>query len=558
MQRPDLTRLICRCAWLASNGAEVHHGEKLVRNALLGLVLRGEDVRPLARQALETLQSEARVRLNGDRISVLLESTDFEKLREEVENLAERMRVELYASLISHTHENLAAWCERRALALLDLADRLIRESTRHETMLVLKAAFLDEIDEWIDQPGPWRARDVLDCVDHFYSLMMRERSRVAFPYAPKRPESKDVKWSKDAGGLRHGVITGPFRFGPLRANILEISPKKWRLKIVNTSLLPERERDLAAVAAAQGAVHGTGGGFAMSLEGEAAIRRLGEPVGLLIADGEVHVPPFPSRTALLMDEAGLVDIWRVVPIGLRLRLGKAGIVVRKVDSEHLLPGEIGVYTDQFKKPIPPAPLVLTVVGRKVGLVQRDASAVPPLGGIVIAAHPGSAGLGLLGEVEPGEWVYFEMPAMRGLDRLDAAIAGGPALLTDGQLDGDLDADHFDGFAAPAAFGPRTRAARNLLPRLAWGITPDYRLLAVAVDGYSPQNSVGLDLDELARLLRELGCTRAVNLDGTVGARMLVDGQLVDRNSEDQFALSDPAATCPYALPSVILITERK
>ncbi|MEG1586679.1 MAG: phosphodiester glycosidase family protein [Bacteroidales bacterium] len=51
-------------------------------------------------------------------------------------------------------------------------------------------------------------------------------------------------------------------------------------------------------------------------------------------------------------------------------------------------------------------------------------------------------------------------------------------------------------------------------PRSAIGITADGHVLMVTVDGYFPHHAVGMDIPEFAFLLKLLGCTEALNLDG--------------------------------------------
>jgi hypothetical protein len=167
-----------------------------------------------------------------------------------------------------------------------------------------------------------------------------------------------------------------------------------------------------------------------------------------------------------------------------------------------------------------------------------------------LAIMPAPSGLGPFVEIEPGDLVTYELPPMRGLGRVTAALAGGPALLSDGAIDVDFAADGFDGAAPPILFGPRTRAAQTLGPRVAWGVTAEHLLIAACVDGGRIEDSVGLDLQELARLMREVGCVRAVNLDGAA-AGLLIDG----RRSFAEGATTPDELTAPLA--SAVLVVER-
>lgn len=560
MSFTEAQQIIARCGWLACHESQTRRAERLIRHALQHVVQSGVDVRPFINETLAALQRESRLRiLHGGGINVLYEGDDFAKLQKAMEENEEKLRVELYAAMISQTGEEQSAGGESRALALAALFDRWINAGAETKLIQVLKAGYLEEIAHLIRNPSPLIARDVDDSIDHFYSKLLAMCFEERYADKPAHPTAKDVKWTKVQPGLRHGIIRGEYRFGPLNANLLEISPKKWRLRVVDADGLPAERRSLAAIAAAQGAKFATNGGFGLMTEVDSyETRRPGEPIGLLISGGEVLHPPTPKRSALLMDRTGRVDIWRVGLIGVQMRLGgTARAVIHKVNSNWLNPGEIIAYTDDYRKTTPKAPLAIKIIGRQVVDVLAKTGTEAPIGGLVLAINPGSADPGPLAEIESGDTVHYEMPAMRGLESLEAAVAGGPALVMDGQVDGNLAADNLDGFCPPAALGPRTRNARNFLPRTAWGITSQHELIALTVDGFNARRSVGLSLDETAQLLRSLGCVQALNLDGGDAARMVVGGQAADNNGySDLFSDGRKPAT-PRPLASAILIVER-
>jgi hypothetical protein len=69
-------------------------------------------------------------------------------------------------------------------------------------------------------------------------------------------------------------------------------------------------------------------------------------------------------------------------------------------------------------------------------------------------------------------------------------------------------------------------------PRTAIAALGDRRALLAVVDGRQPALSVGMTLDELARLLIEFGATEAINLDGGGSTTMVVQGQIVNNPSD--------------------------
>lgn len=93
-------------------------------------------------------------------------------------------------------------------------------------------------------------------------------------------------------------------------------------------------------------------------------------------------------------------------------------------------------------------------------------------------------------------------------------ISGGPYLLKDNQIFIDMTAQKLQSIGG-----------RN--PRTAIGYTEDNNLVLVAVDGREG-SSVGLTLVELAKLMKTLGCTNAINLDGGGSTVMYIKGQIVN------------------------------
>lgn len=97
------------------------------------------------------------------------------------------------------------------------------------------------------------------------------------------------------------------------------------------------------------------------------------------------------------------------------------------------------------------------------------------------------------------------------------AIGAGPALVVDGQTRITTDEEVFFGTTIPDVH-PRTAAAR----------TVDGSLILMVVDGRQP-GSRGVNLEELAALLRGVGAVDAVNLDGGGSSTLVVNGTLVNR-----------------------------
>ena len=97
------------------------------------------------------------------------------------------------------------------------------------------------------------------------------------------------------------------------------------------------------------------------------------------------------------------------------------------------------------------------------------------------------------------------------------ALSAGPVLVQQGRLAVSSDAEAFFGSSIP-----------QVHPRTAAGYTPEGELILLVVDGRQPA-SRGVDLRELAVIMRDLGCLEAVNLDGGGSSALVVNGTLVNR-----------------------------
>jgi hypothetical protein len=104
------------------------------------------------------------------------------------------------------------------------------------------------------------------------------------------------------------------------------------------------------------------------------------------------------------------------------------------------------------------------------------------------------------------------------------AIGGGPSIVNNGQVEVRSVEESFDAQSGigPDVDNPRTALGWNGTSQIVWLVT---------VDGRQPGWSDGMTLDELARLMVDLGSTRAINYDGGGSTTCVVNGTIVNRPS---------------------------
>jgi hypothetical protein len=124
-------------------------------------------------------------------------------------------------------------------------------------------------------------------------------------------------------------------------------------------------------------------------------------------------------------------------------------------------------------------------------------------------------------------WVWWEMRT---------AIGGGPMLIHEGKI-------RITSREEQVYFGSENERG----PRTAMGYTSDNRLIIIVIQGRSPGKSEGATLLQTATILKNLGCLKALNLDGGGSSCMLINGK-------ETIQPSDRGGQRP--MPAVFMIRE--
>lgn len=149
--------------------------------------------------------------------------------------------------------------------------------------------------------------------------------------------------------------------------------------------------------------------------------------------------------------------------------------------------------------------------GKVAELVPAGRERIANRGEVLLVA--GNEAAKSLAKLLPGHEVSVELATRDLAKPVSLAIGGGPLLLREGEV------------------VPEDNAAAPRHPRTAIGFS-DREIVLVTVDGRQPGWSVGMDLPTLARLMAELGCTEALNLDGGGSTTAWVRGEIVNRPSD--------------------------
>ncbi|MFC8273451.1 phosphodiester glycosidase family protein [Streptomyces sp. NPDC057271] len=363
------------------------------------------------------------------------------------------------------------------------------------------------------------------------------------------------------APGVVHEEFTADGPAGPVRVEVLRVATDaKARLtgvhgrRLATAQTVREAARQSGALAAVNGSYFDIRGGKAFSgfegdptglyAEGDRVLSEarndsaalvLGYRDGLL--DARITEVSTPGRIEAEDTASRALDGVNRVPGRLRpcggvdgRRLSAAGRLVRDDPRTGLcsVPDEIVEFTPQWGVDTPiGGPGSVEAVLSADGTVQRLRS---PAGGPVPARARVLYGIGdgadwLREHARTGRRLEASMP-MHGPDGgtlvgpVDSVVGGGTRLLADGRV------------TVAGRTASSDRAARTLA-----GVTEDGSVLLVTLDGRDPGVSEGATLPEAAALLRSLGATDGVTLDGGGSTTMVVDGRLRNRPRE---AVGDP------------------
>jgi hypothetical protein len=249
-----------------------------------------------------------------------------------------------------------------------------------------------------------------------------------------------------------------------------------------------------------------------------------GDPLGCLAVDGEVLSEPISGRTCV-----GITDDGQLLFDTMRLDAGVSSdagqVTINGVNRERGT-DEIILYRSAFGSTTRTNGFGAEVVvsGETVQTVTDGrGNATIPSDGFVISGH-GRARQQLVSTFKPGDRVSTRgrLVPTSGDARWDGVrhvFGGGPRLLASGQ------------YAGGERFIPSLSDQRH--PRTAVGRMPDGRVVLVVVGGRQPYHSVGMTLIETAGLLRQMGVTDALNLDGGGSTTLVVRGVVINLPSDE-------------------------
>lgn len=304
--------------------------------------------------------------------------------------------------------------------------------------------------------------------------------------------------------GIKHIKMVKYYNGKPVKINVVEMNNKvasNYEVKPAIASVTLPNKRTLRNIAQRTNSIVAINGGFFKP--------QTGVPLGTLMIDKKIYTGPIYDRVALGIFKDGY-DVGRVQLDG-KIIGNNQEIKIDNINQPRMLSSYILAYTRDWGKYAPVSPqygVQLQIVGNKITAASANPLSIPENGYVLVG--PKSK----LGKLFGADYVDVEIKTNPKWENVQHIISGGPYLLKDNQIFIDMTAQKLQSIGG-----------RN--PRTAIGYTEDNNLVLVAVDGREG-SSVGLTLVELAKLMKTLGCTNAINLDGGGSTVMYIKGQIVN------------------------------
>ncbi|HEX7066315.1 MAG TPA: phosphodiester glycosidase family protein, partial [Bacillales bacterium] len=369
--------------------------------------------------------------------------------------------------------------------------------------------------------------------------------------------EQKAHQLEKDGFGDSSVVYTGYFNMkttGPWNIHVIEINPDMFKGSIdsrLATGIVRGKEK-VSSIADRSGALAAVNGGYFVVGPDDGTV---GDLAGISMVNGNLVSESVGNRTSLILNP-DKEKTARITKIDTKTTIVSSDGAKKTIDGLNRKPGlirscggtggdlpsehpmhdftctdssELIIFKSVYGSQTPNGEgveIVLNENGKVVELYKERGTDIPEKGAVLTGT--GTAANWLLHHAQEGEKINVHTKLVTNDGTIEAGentsiINGGPQLLKNGQI--MINAAE-EGFNWNSDF--YYHFGRHRYPRTLAGIKPNGNILLVAAGGGNPEKSIGLSFLESARVMKALGATEALNLDGGGSTTMVVDDQLVN------------------------------
>lgn len=335
--------------------------------------------------------------------------------------------------------------------------------------------------------------------------------------------------------GVVHVKLTKYINSQPIKINIVEVNKKinpniNFSPALASQSLA--NKATVKTIAKKNNSIVAVNGTFFKP--------QTGVPLGALMIDKRIITSPIYNRVAMGIGK----DEFKMSRLELDAKLisPESSIAIDNINQPRMLMSHTIAYTKDWGQTSPPTPkygIQIAVEGNKITKISNGSLEIPKEGYVISGPKK---------ELEPffnAKSVQIDIKTSPNWENIDHIISGGPYLVKENQVYVDIAAQ-------------KLNAISGKNPRTAIGYTKDNDLILVTIDGRE-SSSVGMNIYELAKLMRTIGCYNAMNLDGGGSSIMYIKGKIVNNPSvQGGIALSNAFTVSDISQPSQISYNDKE
>lgn len=331
--------------------------------------------------------------------------------------------------------------------------------------------------------------------------------------------------------------------FPPLIIHILEVNPKLAEMKIVRAFDECLGRETVQTLAQRHGALAAINGGFFCVNQ-----KMDGNPAGVLKIDNEWYSVGTHPRAVMGWKKGSENVLIDQVSVKCQLEVAQQKIYLHGLNRPRKQE-ELIAYTPTFHRTtLTSQESVEVIIENQLikGIVQQGSSKIPEKGFVLSfdKKSPWSSEFKLNQEAQLKYLVKPVSHKAEEWENLDYILGGAPLLIRNGQVIQDYSSEWLNSTFLKA-WNART----------AFGVKNDGTWVFVVIEGKKPWRSVGVSVAALAKLMQELGCVSALNLDGGSSSTLVIQGEQINQTTFEGRSFQKRAS--PIKISDAILILKR-
>lgn len=321
--------------------------------------------------------------------------------------------------------------------------------------------------------------------------------------------------------GIAHIKKTKYINKKPIKINIVEINTKINPNLDIKPQIASDKlnsKKTVRKIAQNEDAIVAINGGYFKP--------QTGVPLGALMIDRNVLTGEIFNRVGVAFFDDGENLSFKMDKIDFDIKAYTRNVVVEidNINQPRMLATYTLLYTPVWGEASPVAPkngYNMLIVGNKIEKISANQIEFKDNSVVISAPKDVISKL-----AKNNKEIYIDIKLQESLKGAKHIIGAGPYLVKDSQIYVDTNVQ-------------KLQAISGKNPRSAIGFNADGTFMIVTIDGRE-KASVGMTLDELAKLMKNIGCDYAMNFDGGSSSALYVDGKIANSaHNKEGIAISN-------------------